>query len=507
MTGARVEATHTPRRLSATPWFLAIWMVCGASAILAFFVDALWHWMLIPTTAAGVLVGVDVARWAMREIDTMHPRALVGLFGFHMVYVVPITHLALDDVWPLFVPPATDWQGSLGTLALINTAGLLIYRFLVGRPPRRDARPPRTWELDRRRFKTAATFAVLVGFGAFVYNVLSYGGPAGYLAVLSDVEQRGAALAGTGWILLVAESWPLVLFVAFVVLRRETLSKRPVQIALLLAFFIVAQFLVGGLRGSRANTVWPVLIGLGVVHLAVRPVRRRALAIGAIALLSFSWAYGVYKAYGSEAFSVVAQSGLSQTASDSNRSAERTLLEDFGRAGIQAVVVDRAEAGRTPLALGATYASAGLFLLPEGVLPAQPRGKVEVGTDFLYGPGSYFPGSGSSRIYGLVGEGIMNFGPWLAALMFAPFALAVRAAARRYEAGTLVSAVQGPILAVACLLLLGSDLDNAIFFLVKHGAPLLAILWVSRVRQQGGGSRLARAAGARPRTVVRPSLR
>lgn len=470
--------TQPAARTRTSSWVLAVWLVCLVSALAMLASDRYWHWFMAPTSLAGVLIGVDAVDWARGRLGAFSPVALVGLLGVHMFYAVPMFHVYWDT-WPLFVEPVRDWRNALGVVGCVTVVGLLIYRLVLKKPIEVPASAPHE-RLDRRTFKIAATVAVIIGLVAFTYNVASYGGPLSYFTVLSDIDGRADALAGHGWLLLLAESWPLVLFVSIVVLRRRQLASHPVQILALIALFVVALFLVGGLRGSRANTVWPLLIGLGVTHLAVRSIRKRVLAIGALIIISFSWVYGIYKTHGDATLSVVSASGLYTAAEEANRSVERMVLEDFGRAGIQAVVADRSLTGRVPPVLGQTYLGAGLLLVPDGLIHDPPQSKVEAGTNLLYGADSFVPGQGSSRIYGLVGESIMNWGVWLAPIPFLVFGGVVRAAERLYRRRTLSAAILAPVASVSCILLLGSDLDNTIFFLLKHGAPLACVVFLSR---------------------------
>jgi hypothetical protein len=162
------------------------------------------------------------------------------------------------------------------------------------------------------------------------------------------------------------------------------------------------------------------------------------------------------------------------------------LLGDLSRAGVQAIVVDRLL--RDPpadLAFGESYAGDVVKLFPESVLSSViVRDKVAVGTDVLYGEGTYASGFASTRIYGLVGEGLMNFGFVGGVAVFAALGFAVRGAAMLYQAaqrGSMPASVLAPAVGVTCILMLGSDLDNLIWFTFKQLLPLLLIVWGARI--------------------------
>ncbi|MEV4705032.1 hypothetical protein [Actinoplanes sp. NPDC049316] len=478
------------RWAKATAWAISAFAVISASTVAALIDERLWHWYLIPVTACGVLAGVDVVEWARKRLDTFDPQALLGLFGFHFFFLAPVLHVLLG-FWPAFINPLTDWRAGLGVMATINAAGLILYRFVIGLRLRPVSHKPSA-PVDPRRFVRAGKLAVVVGMLGFAAVVAKFGGPAGYLASASD--DRGA-LAGTGWLLLVAESFPLVGFIVYVIARKEKLINRPRLLTAAIALFGLTQFVVGGLRGSRSNTIWPVLIGLIVVHLLIRPIRRRRLLVLAAVFVAFMYGYGVYKSAGSATLQAVDGSGsISELSTDTGRTLPAMLLGDLGRADIQAVILDRQQHDVAPVSYGATYLGALGFMVPDSMRPDWMASKVEVGTDMLYGVGTADAGGRSSRIYGLAGEAILNFGPVGALLSFIALAVFIRAARRRYLAAPdqhLGTMVFSAVVCVCAILALGSDLDNLLWFLVKTTLPIAAVVFAAR---KSGSAQLSPAA-------------
>ncbi|WP_344801641.1 hypothetical protein, partial [Microlunatus ginsengisoli] len=254
--GSTAEQTSTVSASDArlVSWLISAGLVITTSTLFCAFVPALWHWLIVPTSVAGVLLGVDAVDWVRGRLETFQPRAVVALFGLHLCYLGPLLHVALD-YWPRYVSPAQDWRQSLALLGVVNASGLLIYRFVLSLRP--APRGPRVaHRLDEHRLITASSAVVAVGFGALVVLLLAFGGPAQYLRVVAGHREL---LAGRGWLLLLAESWPMVLFMTVLVTGRRWLrASTPLTLAALAAF-VVAQLVVGGLRGSRAETVWPAI--------------------------------------------------------------------------------------------------------------------------------------------------------------------------------------------------------------------------------------------------------
>lgn len=439
---------------------------------------ALWHWMTLPTSIAGVLFGVDVVDWLRGRLDVLQPRAAVALFGFHLCYVGPLLHVVWDH-WPRYVSPAQDWRGSLGVLALVNVVGIVLYQLVLAvRDPPPHSKP---LQLDLRRFAAWSVVGLAIGLTALAAVVIKFGGPPGYLRVVSGTRE---ALSGNGWLLLLAESWPLLLFAMVLVYRRTWLRTRLLPLLILLVVFIVVQFVTGGLRGSRGNTVWPIIIAVGLIHLIVRPVGRGVILASAGVLIAFMYVYGFYKSVGVNVFDLAKERTTTATlAQETGRTLPLLLLEDFGRAGTQSLLVDRIASGGQ-LSWGMTYVGDVMKLAPDSMVPDPPTDKSSAGTDLLYTAGAYDVGIRSSRIFGLTGEGMLNFGLVGGSLAFLPFAVFVRWAERIWRtaamSGSLPHKLIGPGLTVMCLLALGSDLDNVLRLCLAQVLPLAVVVFLAR---------------------------
>lgn len=471
---------RAPKGERALSWVLSVTAVFFSTTLLSLFTPQLWHWMIVPTSVAGILFGVDVADWVRGRLDALQPRALVALFGFHLCYIGPLMHVAWD-YWPKYVHPAQDWRVSLGVLAVVNVTGLVLYRIVIAAPA--NPAPAVVRQLNVARFKGYSVAAILVGLIALVAVVVRFGGPIGYIRVISGTREE---LAGNGWLLILAESWPMVLFASVLMVRRSWFRTHLIALLVLTVGFFLVQFTISGLRGSRGNTVWPSLIAIGLIHLIVRPVARRVLVAGALLLVSFMYVYGFYKAVGTDVFNLArGQTSTTALARETGRTLPLLLLEDFGRAGTQSVVVDRLARGGT-LSWGMTYVGDIAVLMPDSVVPDPPVDKSQAGTDLLYAQGAYDAGLRSSRIFGLVGEGMLNWGVVGGALAFLPFAVFVRWADRVWRTatgtGNTVASLMAPSLTALCLLALGSDLDNVLWLFYGQALPLLSVVMLSRCR-------------------------
>jgi hypothetical protein len=101
----------------------------------------------------------------------------------------------------------------------------------------------------------------------------------------------------------------------------------------------------------------------------------------------------------------------------------------------------------------------------------------------VYGNGAYDAGIRSSRINGLTGEAILNFGYLGGVASFLVLGLVVRWARRCYRRAQvhheLVPKLLAPALCVGVILFHGSDLDNVAWYLAKQVLPLALVLWLA----------------------------
>jgi hypothetical protein len=124
------------------------------------------------------------------------------------------------------------------------------------------------------------------------------------------------------------------------------------------------------------------------------------------------------------------------------------------------------------------------LLVPFFVLKERPETVVKEGTDIQIGEGGYVPGHWwSSRVYGLAGESMLNFGPFSVPIIYALFGFFVgwlRSGLSRLVSGD-ARFFLIPFAVFMCGTLLAGDSDNVIFTAFKNGlVPCLAVLLCAR---------------------------
>jgi hypothetical protein len=453
----------------------------------------LLHWFVIPVALCGVVVGRDAVEWIRGRVDLLDPGGLIGLVGIHFFFLTPLLLVLLDRGVEGWNVAPSDWRPWLGTMAFLNLFGLLIYHAILRR--RYDVRWVRAdrvvWKFDRKRFP------LLLGAGFLFSTILQvevyrqFGGIAGYLEAAGDLQRRAEIFQGFGFIFLLSESAPLVLAMGFALYapRSRVMRTWPCLLSALLVFLLL-QLFFGGLRGSRSATVWALFWVVGLVHLCIRQIPRKVIVLGfTFAVLPFMYFYGFFKAGGFEgvASALSGTEARARLEESSGRSWQSLILGDLSRSDMQALLLQRlTEPGtEAQYAWGGTYVASAALLIPRAVLPTRPDGKVRQATDLVFGRGAYASGIwASSKVYGLAGEAMLNFGPLAVPVSFVPLALLVRAIRRRrfeWRRARDSRMVILPMLVSLCVVMLVSDSDNVLFFLVKGGALPILVVFLSSV--------------------------
>jgi hypothetical protein len=382
----------------------------------------------------------------------------------------------------LYVDPPADWRPWLAVVGLMNCAGLVFY-YTARAVSRGNARHPLKVV---RQPRVARLHWLYVGVGVSVVFQLwvysSLGGVEEYILAVRQPEQ----FIGYGAWLVVAESSPAFVILWYALRRRQRKNTSWLEISAFIFVLVLLSLFFGGLRGSRATVVWTLFWAIGVVHLTIRRIPGWCAGVGIAALLVFMYAYGFYKALNMQTFSIDdVWSNRAQVEAESKRTWSMVLLGDLERSDVQAFAAYRlTTAGDTfELAKGRTYLAAMSLLVPRIIWENRPEGKVVYGTELFWGTGAWNAPEQGQNIYGLLGEGMLNFGLVVAPLLFVVPGVFVGSCERFFRrlAVADIRWVLQPLLTIVCFWVIMADLDNVIWVMVKHCLiPLATVTWLSR---------------------------
>jgi hypothetical protein len=431
------------------------------------------HWFVVPVLLCGGLAGIDAVGWIFGRRDLFDARGLIGAIGLHFFFAAPLLHVG-TEYWMPYVEPPDDWRPWLGRMAWLNVAGLMIYhvcRSLLDRT--RPALYRRVWIIDDARFGPvwAIALAFTAGLQLFVYA--RFGGIAGYVAAFTEST---AKFAGWGIVFMFSEAFPILAVIAAARWAQRDARRRTVLfVVAVIVCFLALKLFFGGFRGSRGHVIYGIFWCLGILHLTVKPLNRRGLAVMGVGFGVFMYAYAFYKDFGSHALEALLNPSLRQELSDlTPRSSNSLLLGDLGRSDVQAFVLFRLSSESPPtryeLCRGQTYLGAISLLVPRSLIGERPPTKTKAGTDLLLGPGVYDHEMVATYAYGLGGEAMLNFGPLGAVLSFAALAVAVvlvRRVRDKLSPGDARMFLWPFVLSLAFMLLVW-DSDVLVFYTIKE---------------------------------------
>lgn len=466
---------------------------CAVLGVLVVAIAFIWaseevrHWYLIPVSICGVLAGVDVVRWVRGRLDIFDPLTIIGLLAFYGFFATPILHVVWDRYgvgYDLIVHG--DERVWLGWMAWLNAAGLIVYRLSAGAVFWRVGPVKSRWNLNRLLALPVFTLGLLASFLAIAYLLVSLGGIEGI--VDSYESHQREVFVGTGWLLVFA--WPfsalsMIAILTFVRADKEVRRKSLIWALMVLAALGVAHFLLMGWRGSRSATVWAAFWIAGILHYRFHKFSPRLVALGTMALVGFMYFYGFYKEAGTRGFEVVTSPQQWLNPEGYKRDLKGLLLNDLARADIQSFLLYSLMTGSKndyDYRYGLTYLGGLAVLIPRNIWPDRPEFKVEAGTEAQYGKATI---GSSSRVYGLGGEAMLNFGP-----LGVPVAYAVFGGLLGWYRRKFLSLPQddsrlylAPLMTILFVTAFVGDMDNVVFGAVSRGALVsLCIVLASKAR-------------------------
>jgi hypothetical protein len=484
--GLRVGVSNSGRLLNSIG-------ICAAILIPALILSsACRHWFVIPLLVCGVICCQDGLRlFEGNGRELFSPLPMLGVFGLYFFYLAPLLHVAFDYwfIGESFSPSGQpgDWRTWIGLMGAVNVVGLVLYQQIQRRlTASLSARRLKTnWVIDKGALRVWGPILLAVCFLLQAYIYYHFDGITGFIAAFNDRTRGSAQFQGLGWLMCIGESFPVMLLIFWAANSRKWGALKTVFVFPAL-FGLVLLF--GGLRGSRSNSVYAMLFAAGIIHLTVRRLSWRTLALLAAAMIPFMYFYGFYKV--SQETFLDATSSVDSLADEGQRTGrtfDSVLLGDLDRADVQAYMLYQLAGNSDDIefAYGRTYTDAVLTFIPHALFPDRPPGKLKYGTDFFFGNGTYSPeGLVSTKIYGVAGEGMLNWGIPGAFMGFVAIGLMTgwaQSFARRLPPFDTRQFLL-PIVAIMCVVALSNDFDNVIYVFARQAMMPFIMVWAGSRR-------------------------
>lgn len=447
--------------------------------------ESILHWFLAPVMACGILAGVDIVRWARGKLDLFDPKTIIACVAFYGFFVAPLLNVCWDTYGVGDLPYWGDWRPWLGAMAGLTALGLAAYRLFHDIAFAHAKPSAERWEINHRKTYPFFAFGLLLSVAGTVAFLWQLNGIAG---LVRSFESEPEAFAGKGWLLVFA--WPLaiVLFIAvvYVLTRGRNAEHRRRNLVIALSLLVLAgalHLLLVGSYGSRGTTVWALFWMLGIIHYRVRALPKKAMIVGVVFLIGFMYLYGFYKEKKTEALDVLRAPSTWLDPEGYQRNFKYLLLGDLARADCNAFMLRNlvVEPDDYNYRWGLTYVGALAFLIPSSLWPDRPEIRVDAGSEALWGKATQLR---STRLYGLGGEALLNFGPWGVAPMFAIYGALLGWYRRKLNSWDSADAriFLAPFFTAMLVMGLVYDSDVLLFTFITEGALTIAILFAASKR-------------------------
>lgn len=355
--------------------------------------------------------------WLSAKIDVFDPLGLFGMFGVMYYLISPIGQIGAD-YWP-FIPSLSGRDDWFTIWAGLNTIGLVIFAFFVGRPTRRSQEIQRQWVINYRAFRVAAVVGLIVTFAFQLYIFSKFGGVSGFVQAFSERQEQHLGrteadpFEDMGFPLVIAESFKYVFAMCCITYFRNKSYARSLPFLVLLMTVLLVIFLIfGGLRGSRSATVFSLVFAAGMYRFWIRSIPMKVTLMGVAFIISFQNIYYWYKIAGASGVSAMfdkdARAGFASSRQDNTL---YTQSRDMGRLDIQTLLMIAHEEQGLAFQYGATYLGAPFTIIPTAVVPWKPKNLAIAKSDVVFGRGKFDPKYKLTTIvFGMVGEAFLNFG-------------------------------------------------------------------------------------------------
>lgn len=455
-----------------------IFISCFLSTIGVLFVGIESVYFFIPILFSSILLLTTYYKSISYGSTVFHPIPLVCIIMLWSFTLAPAAAVGLDS-YLILAPKNINWLPWMVLISWIYLFGVILFcsAATVTLKPVKKIKFDRTY--SKKKVILFGIPLLAISLLAQMYIFSRFGGILGYMQSWTDDKSM---FDGLGVAFMISEAFPMLLLLVFIFLsNKNAIKKRIWIIALVFIVFVILKIIFGGLRGSRSNTIWGLFWFAGIVHIYYFRLKFSQIVTGLIFTIGFMTIYTLYKSFGVDAFS--GNYNLDDTARFEGNPIGDILLGDFSRAGVHAYILSQYyDLGTYVPKLGSTYIDALFKIIPLVDSPFNSYSKNAAAAELFYGL-QVNPNSEdihNSRIFGVYGEGVLNFGPFFAVFSFplAGFLISKLDNLTRAIKHTDPRALLIPFISNASLMFLLSDTDNFVFFVFKNGFLIIFFIFI-----------------------------
>ncbi len=436
---------------------------------------------LIPLTFCGIITTSKLVEFSKNENATKDVFFYVWSIFFLSSFIAPLIHFSRNYWIEHVYTTPSDWKYLAFQVSSIYLVGIMIF-YLFSKVKTRPKRIRYFWAF-KSNASTVVFVLMLFSLLLQTYLYMRLGGIHGYILRYTE-RNSGGGFSGMGTLFLISELFPYFLLLWYFIKNRGKQIKL-INVILFLIILLLSCIYFGGLRGSRSNTIFTVFQALIVIHFTLYRFKRIHFLLFIAAFFLYMTVGRIYKTNGigtMEKLSSLEDLRISNQLS----SIESIIITDLTRYNIMCYELYMFDKNSYfEYKYGSTYLYSALTFIPYGKYIRDYLG-VEGRTDAAGELQYDYDGVGRSnnrkntRIFGFIGESMLNFSPYIIILAFiilyyilAYISYWVNAIpltdARFFIASTIVIIVP---------LIINADSSNVIFTIIKRPLPLLIVLYL-----------------------------
>lgn len=451
----------------AIVWFTAFLVVGGYIP---------WDMYLLPVVLCGVISAVKLSDCLRKREYYRDVYTLVWGIVFINSYAAPLIHFAREEWMEYIIFTPHNWNDYAFLTASFYLIGIIVWLaiFQEDEPSRRFVTK---WEY-RENVPYMLIVLMVVSFILQLYVYARVGGIGGYIQAYTDSTKEESAFSGTGLFSIFSEMFPYLFVMYFVVVHKEKKAGGR-KVFVFFVLLLLALLFFGGLRGSRNNVIYTLVMGVIAVHIFVYKFKAVHLLYFIVFFFLFMYVGRLYKDQKGnllenvkEAVEIREKKNISQ--------AETIVLGDLSRFGVNTYEFYLLEMSKEyKYKYGETYLWGILTFVPFGsaiIHHYDICSRSEAATELFYKNRTK---TENSKIFGLLGEWMLNFGIWT---FFVPYLLMgfVLRSLRRTLISIPIDDVRMLIVPAVLTMvpdLILSDMSNIMSFFVKRIAVFLFVIY------------------------------
>lgn len=399
-------------------------------------------------------------------------------FGYFIFFFIITTFLHYYIDYYIDIP-IVDTTNALVNFNIINSIGLLITCIGYILSKRLIGSSNIKFEINYKKIKNKSIFFITIGFLLFTYLFFFQ---IGSIVKSSENIDEGKSI----YLYMFIENLPLLMGWAYIShYFQKKLKPSNISFFIMLFLIVLVSIIISGTRGSRVSILIQISTFLILYSSIFKKIKFRNILLVVLFGFVFNNFFSIYKYGGIEAFSEYISTGYKPDYISNYQDNKKVILHDLGRSDVQAFIYDRIiEKDYTPSYFPHSYLYALNNIIPDKLQPnIELYSKESLGysAQYLQPLNENFK---STRIYGVNGESVLNFGFIGLIASFLIFGIVIqRVIYINQRAESYGITLFLPFIVLVPIYYLFYDFGNILFMLIKTWAiPFLIFITSSNLK-------------------------